>query len=211
MPAASFVSTTRRSQPSREGGAQAALQAIQRHEGIEAQVGGMANSKSVIGREALPSQISTRRSRLNHVAKHSVAELGFEPGALGGMTSPASATVIKSSMLVGNIEKAQAYSPLFTSFSSSAVPRMPPKSQGARLCAGRQCRKSARVRAFATTTRRASPLGRPRRGLVAESQGVPSAMQVRAELVFADRHRRALPDRKNGVENFQQLFLRPVV
>ena len=39
---------------------------------------------------------------------------------------PASAMVIKSSMLVGNMLNAQAYSPLFTSFSNSAVPRMPP-------------------------------------------------------------------------------------
>jgi len=42
------------------------------------------------------------------------------------MIPPASAMLIKSSMLVGNIENAQAYSPLFTSFSSSTVPRMPP-------------------------------------------------------------------------------------
>ena len=45
---------------------------------------------------------------------------------LGGMIPPVSATTIKSSMSVGNIEKAQAYSPLSTSFSSSSVPRMPP-------------------------------------------------------------------------------------
>ena len=52
--------------------------------------------------------------------------LGSNQVLLGGMMPPASAMAIKSSMLVGNIEKAQAYSPLFTSFSSSAVPRMPP-------------------------------------------------------------------------------------
>src|ERR1039458_9149277 len=45
---------------------------------------------------------------------------------LGGMMPPASAMLIKSSMLVGNMLNAQAYSPLLTSFSSSAVPRMPP-------------------------------------------------------------------------------------
>ena len=44
----------------------------------------------------------------------------------GGMIPPPSATVINSSMLVGNIENAHAYWPLLTSFSSSGVPRMPP-------------------------------------------------------------------------------------
>ena len=45
---------------------------------------------------------------------------------LGGMMPPASAIVIRSRMLVGYIENAQAYSPEFTSFSNSPVPRMPP-------------------------------------------------------------------------------------
>src|SRR5437879_11511297 len=45
---------------------------------------------------------------------------------LGGMIPPPSATVISSSMLVGNIAKAQANSPLFTNRSRYAVPRMPP-------------------------------------------------------------------------------------
>ena len=52
--------------------------------------------------------------------------LGSNQVLLGGMMPPASAMAIRSSMLVGNMEKAQAYSPLLTSFSSSAVPRMPP-------------------------------------------------------------------------------------
>ena len=52
--------------------------------------------------------------------------LGSNHVLLGGMMPPPSAMAIKSSMLVGNIEKAQAYSLVLTSFSNSAVPRMPP-------------------------------------------------------------------------------------
>src|ERR1017187_1876188 len=52
--------------------------------------------------------------------------LGSNQVLLGGMMPPASAMAMRSSMLVGNSEKAQAYSPALTSFSSSAVPRMPP-------------------------------------------------------------------------------------
>ena len=37
----------------------------------------------------------------------------------GGMMPPASAISIKSTMLVGNMLNAHAYSPLFTSFSNS--------------------------------------------------------------------------------------------
>jgi len=45
--------------------------------------------------------------------------LGSNQVLLGGMMPLASAMVIKSSMLVGNMENAQAYSPSFTSFSNS--------------------------------------------------------------------------------------------
>src|SRR5271170_4837491 len=52
--------------------------------------------------------------------------LGSNQVLLGGMTPPASDMAIRSSMPVGYMENAQAYSLLLTSFSSSAAPRMPP-------------------------------------------------------------------------------------
>ena len=45
---------------------------------------------------------------------------------LGGMIPQASAIAMRSSMLVGNMENAQAYSFVLTSFSNSDGPRIPP-------------------------------------------------------------------------------------
>ena len=60
---------------------------------------------------------------------------------LDGMTAPASATAIRSSMPVGNKEKAQAHSPLFPSLSNYAVPRMPPTKWIRLLVRGSPMRK----------------------------------------------------------------------
>src|SRR6185437_8920338 len=78
----------------------------------------------------------------------------------GGMIPPASAIAIKSSILVGNIENAHANSPLSTSFSNSAVPRIPRQNEFFCSCAGHQCQKLAQGRVFVTTSHPIFQLGR---------------------------------------------------
>src|SRR5665213_3887998 len=105
-----------------ERGAETALQAVGWHAGNCS--GTSAECRNIFFlNAALCRDVATTQIRWQNIPSRS---FGSNQVLFGGMISSASAMVIKSSMLVGNIENAQAFSPLFTSFSSSAVPRMPP-------------------------------------------------------------------------------------
>src|ERR1039457_2724321 len=97
--------------------------------------------------------------------------LGSNHVLFGGMMPPASAMAIRSSMLVGKSEKAQAYSPLLTSFSNSAVPRMPPT-------------KLMRVLLQQRDVERINCVGRSGKG-GADMQCVPLPAEVEAKFMLA--------------------------
>ena len=119
------------------------------------------------------------------------------------MMPPASAMLIKSSMLVGNIENAQAYSPLLTSFSSSAVPRMPPTKLMRLLVRGSSMPKIGARTCFCSSVTSSLSIGSLTCGeLVFERERVPLAVNEPAKRVFA--RRRGRPPRI-GVEHFFQL------
>ena len=103
---------------------------------------------------------------------------------------------IKSSMPVGNIENAQAYSPLSTSFSNSAVPRMPPTKLMRLLVRGSSMPKIGdRARAFAAASRRAIPGIGPlsAASLYAERQRVPFALPDKGRVRVCARARPCRP------------------
>ena len=133
--------------------------------------------------------------------------LGSNQVLFGGMMPPASAMVIKSATLVGNREKAQANSPLLTSFSNSSVPRMPPtkltRSAGARIVNAEDrgqdvLLQQSHVQSFHRVCHGAK--------FRTETQRAPAVFQEQRQFMFAAGPRRAaVRDHENRFQFFQQL------
>ena len=138
------------------------------------------------------------------MAKHPVAQLRLEPGAFRRHDFAASATAIKSSMPVGNIENAQAYSPLSTSFSSSAVPRMPPTKWMRSLVRGFSIPKTGASTCFWSSSTSSFPSGSSVSAIARlKAQRVPFAPEIKAEFVPAGGRGRAIRgDSENAPREF---------
>src|SRR5206468_11567795 len=94
-------------------------------------------------------------------------------------------------MLVGYMEKAQAYSPVLTSFSSSAVPRMPPTKFIRVLVRGSLMPKIGSSTYFCSKVTSSFSMG----SVVAAKRGqierAPLSLQIQPQLVLPRGRRRS--------------------